>query len=53
MPDDKKTIVTGIEPNPSVPSNDGELRDEDIEMISGGGDFNAAKNANNGEGWIG
>jgi hypothetical protein len=44
MPDEKKAVVTGIEPNTSTHSDEGELRDEDIETIVGG-----AKNANNGE----
>jgi hypothetical protein len=46
MTDKEKAIEKGIEPKPHTPEVEGELRDEDIETISGGG-----KNANNGEGY--
>jgi len=46
MTDKEKAIEKGIEPKPWTPEVEGELRDEDIETVSGGG-----KNANNGEGW--
>ena len=46
MPEDKaKAIEQGNPPKPQAPELEGELRDEDIETVSGGG-----KNANNGEG---
>ena len=40
------TLGDTVEPKPCAPEADGELRDEDIVNISGGGE---AKNANNGE----
>ncbi len=47
MPDEKvKTVEQGNPPKPQAPELEGELRDEDIETITGG-----SKNANNGEGF--
>jgi len=42
----KKTIDKGKAPKPGTPEVENELKDEDIETISGG-----SQNANNGEGW--
>jgi hypothetical protein len=46
MTDKEKAIEKGNEPKPRAPEVENELRDEDIETITGG-----SKNANNGEGW--